>query len=250
MGDMGKFVDKLRRLRRRYCSVVVVAAGASERMGRDKLFLPIGGTPVLALNLLSLERCEAVKEIVVVTRQEKIQAVGALRGEYGISKMSKIVVGGENRTISAHNGVQSVSARADIICVHDGARPFASSEVIEAVLHRAVLDQAAVPALPLRDTVKEAEDGVVTKTLDRSKLYAIQTPQAFRAEILKGALTKAVREKKSYTDDSAAVEAMGVPVHLTQGDADNIKITTPADLVRAEEILKRLRGNTEGTQGA
>lgn len=239
---MSKLSDTIRKLHHSYCSVVVVAAGASTRMGKEKLLLEIDGKPVLALTLSALQQSEHVDEIVVVTRPELFEAVGELRERYGLDKVTKLIVGGETRTESALAGVVAASKKAKIIAIHDGARPFVTDEVIADAVHYAVLYQAAAPAVPLKDTVKIAEKGVVSETPDRASLYAVQTPQAFHADIIKAALTKAVQDGVAYTDDCGAAEALGCVVRLSRGDEDNIKITTPADLVLAEAILEKRSG--------
>lgn len=239
---MSFFSDKIRKAHHSFCSVVVVAAGKSERMGADKLLLDLRGKPVLAHTLTALNQCGAVDEIVVVTRPDLLEAVAQMKTEYMIGKLNKIVLGGKTRTESALAGVSETSRDAKIICIHDGARPFVTGAVIEDAVHHAVLYHAAAPAVPLKDTVKSAADGIVTGTPDRSTLFAVQTPQAFEADIIKAALTKAVQEGKTFTDDCAAVEALGVQVHLSEGCEENLKITTPADLVTAEAIMKRWGG--------
>ena len=240
---MGKVTDTIRKLHHSFCTVVVVAAGASSRMGEgeNKLFLELDGKPVLAWTLSALNGCGAVDEIILVTRPEETEAAGALRAEYGIDKLTKIIFGGATRTESALAGVTAASGKARIIAIHDGARPFVTQQVVADAVHNAVLYEAAAPAVPLKDTVKRAEKGVVQETPERSSLFAVQTPQAFRAELIKAALTKAVRSGDSYTDDCAAVEALGCPAHLSKGDEDNIKITTPADLDLARLILEKRR---------
>ena len=225
-----------------FCSVVVVAAGNSTRMGEDKLFLMLQDRPVLAWTLQALNGCGTVDEIIVVTQESKLDAVAALKKEYGLSKVQKIVVGGDSRTESALAGVSETSPQAKIICIHDGARPFVTREVVDDAVHHAVLHLAAVPGVAVKDTVKCADNGVVSATLQRESLRAVQTPQAFHADIIKAALTKAVQEGTVYTDDSAAVEAMGVRVHISKGSEDNIKITTPADLLMAKLIIDRWGG--------
>jgi len=225
-----------------FCSVVVVAAGNSTRMGEDKLFLPLEGRPVLAWTLQALNCCSAVDEIILVTQKSKLDAAADLKKEYFLNKLQKIVIGGETRTQSALAGVAEASPLAKIICVHDGARPFVTNEVIEDAVHQAVLYHAAVPGIAVKDTVKSVQDDVITATLHREALTAVQTPQAFQADIIKAALTKAVQENISYTDDSAAVEALGVPVRISKGSEDNIKITTPADLLLAKLIIDRWGG--------
>ena len=239
---MSTLSNWIKKMHHSFCTVVVVAAGTGTRMGQDKLLLQLDGIPILARTLMALDRCSAVDEIIVVSRPEKLEAFSGLRDKYGIGKLTKIVLGGETRTESALAGVSEASKQAKIICIHDGVRPFVTNEIVEDVVHYAVLYQAAAPAVPVKDTIKRARDGVVLETPDRSELFAIQTPQAFQADIVKAALTAAVTQGISYTDDCAAVEALGVKAYLSRGSEDNLKITTPADLVLAEAIQ---RGRSE-----
>lgn len=232
----------IRKTHHSFCSVVVAAAGSSARMGEDKLFLPLRGKPVLAWTLEALNGCGAVDEIILVTRPDSLDAASALKKDYALAKLSKVVLGGDTRTQSALAGVCEASPKAKIICIHDGARPFVSRDVIEDAVHQAFLHHAAAPAVGVKDTLKYASDRVVTATPDRAALFAVQTPQAFHADIIKAALSKAVQQGQSYTDDCAAVEALGVPVHLSLGREENIKLTTPADLAVAEAILARHGG--------
>ena len=233
---MSSISDLIRKFHHSFCSVVVVAAGNSLRMGKDKLFLPLGGVPILARTLSALDACQAVDEIIVVTRPEILDSVGKMKDDYQIRKMKKIVIGGATRTESALAGVCETDKRAKIICIHDGVRPFVTNELVEDVVHYAVLYHAAAPAVPVKDTIKVAASGVVADTPDRSSLFAVQTPQAFRADLIKAALTGAVAKGLSYTDDCAALESMGVRAYLSRGSEDNIKITTPSDLYLAEAI--------------
>jgi 2-C-methyl-D-erythritol 4-phosphate cytidylyltransferase len=210
-------------------------------MGEDKLALSIDGVPVLARTLKALDECDAVGEIIVVTRMEKVQQVAQLCRQYSIMKVTKVLCGGETRTQSALAGVSETDKRAKVICIHDGARPFVTEAVVEKVIQAAKDYRAAAPAIPVKDTVRIVrEDG--TETPDRSLLFATQTPQAFDADLIKASLTAAVRDRKTYTDDCAAAEAMGFSVHLTEGDEDNIKITTPADIPLAEAIAANRKG--------
>ena len=235
---MSSVSEYIRKVHHNFCTVVVVAAGESTRMGRDKLFIELRGIPVLAWTLQALDASPSVDEIIVVTREEKLDAVAALKNEYGIRKLSKVVIGGKTRTESALSGASEADKRAKVICIHDAVRPFVTEEIISDAVHNAVLHQAAAPAVPVKDTIKRATDGVVSETPARSELFAVQTPQAFHPDILKAALTAAVRDGVSYTDDCAAVEALGVHTYLSRGSEENIKITTPADLPLAEAILQ------------
>lgn len=243
---MGKLSEKARTLmRRHYCSAVILAAGDSARMGEDKLFLDLLGVPVLARTLLSFEQCDYISEILVVTKPEKIEAVARLCEEHGIGKATKILSGGQVRSESSLAGVSEINPRADIVLIHDGARPLVSAELIEELIHAAALHKAAAPALPVSDTLKTAHKGVVTGTPDRSSTFAVQSPQAFMPELIKGALTYALTHELAVTDDCSAAEALSIPVHLIGGEAENVKITTATDLILAESILKK-RGREVG----
>lgn len=238
---MSGLTECLRRARRGWCAAVAVAAGASERMGEDKLFLELDGISILGRSLLALEQSPVIDEIVAVTRPEKLEAAAALRDRHHLTKLRLVVPGGATRGESALNGVMAVSKKAKIICIHDAARPFVTGAVIAGAVEAAASWGGAAPALPLKDTVKRARRGVVVETPDRSSLFAVQTPQAFRAELIRAALQRAAEQGKNYTDDCAAAEAIGCSVYLSPGDEDNIKLTTPADLVLARAILEKRR---------
>ncbi|MCD7934320.1 MAG: 2-C-methyl-D-erythritol 4-phosphate cytidylyltransferase [Oscillospiraceae bacterium] len=239
---MSTISDNLRKLRRRFCSMVVVAAGSSRRMGKDKLFLPLCGQPVLARTLQALQRCGDVDEIIVVTREEHMEEILHSREEWGVDKLTQVTPGGATRTESALCGVMCANRQAEIICIHDGARPFVTPEVVSDVVRVAVTYHAAAPAVPVKDTIKRAEGGAGVDTPNRDALFAVQTPQVFQADLIKGALTRAVQEGMSFTDDCAAVEAAGACVHLSKGDEENIKLTTPLDMDIAAAIFARRTG--------
>lgn len=214
-----------------FCTAVVPAAGSSTRMeGQDKILLELGGRPVLVRTLEALEDCPLIHEVVVVTREDLVVPVSRLCRTFGLTKVSGVVTGGATRTLSVLAGIRAASDSAELIAVHDGARPFVTPEVLEEVIRRAAECGAAAPAVPVTDTVKRARDGVVEETLDRETLFAIQTPQVFEASLLRAALQKAAEEGVSLTDDCAAVERLGMRVSLTRGDRTNLKLTTPADL--------------------
>lgn len=216
------------------CSAVVVAAGSSTRMGFDKVLAEVGGQPAIVRCLKSFQEAPGVAEVVVVTRTDLVPEVARLCQEYGLTKVTKVIRGGDTRTQSARLGTLECSGRAKLIAIHDGARPFVTVRVIEDAIAQAAAGGAAAPAVPVKDTIKSAKDGVVDQTLDRSALYAVQTPQVFDGDLIRAALQKALDDGAELTDDCAAVERLGMKVVLTPGDERNIKLTTPADLVVGE----------------
>lgn len=214
-----------------FCTAVVPAAGSSTRMeGQDKMLLELGDRPVLVRTLQALEACNLIHEIVVVTREDLVVPVSRLCRDFGLEKVTKVVTGGATRTLSVLAGIRSASPEAELIAVHDGARPFVTQELLEKVIRKAAECGAAAPAVPVTDTVKRAKDGVVEETLDRETLFAIQTPQVFEASLLKAALQKAAEDGVTLTDDCAAVERLGMRISLTKGDRANLKLTTSTDL--------------------
>ena len=239
---MGKLLDKIRGLRkpsRSFCAAVVVAAGRSERMGKEKLLLPLAGQAVLARTLLAVEQAERIDEIILVTREDLMLPFAELCKQIGLKKPVKIIKGGDVRTKSVLAGALETDPRTELIAVHDAARPLITPELIDAVVESAELTGASAPAIPVTDTVKVAdESGIVRSTPDRTTLFAVQTPQVFRAEILRAALQSAVTCGANVTDDCAAVERLGKQVQLVTGDGENIRITRPVDLAGAEAILK------------
>ena len=220
------------------CSAVVVAAGSSTRMGMDKLMLPLDETPVIVYTLRAVQAAPSVGEIILVTREDLIVPMSQLCQDYAISKVTKVVRGGASRTQSVRLGTLEVSGDAQVIAIHDGARPFVSAEVIERAVAQAMETGAAAPAVPVKDTIKVAHDGVVESTPDRACLFAVQTPQVFESSLIKAALQKALDDGLELTDDCAAVERLGMKVALTRGDERNIKLTTPEDLAAAQAILE------------
>ena len=220
------------------CAAVVPAAGSSTRMGgQDKILLPLDGVPVLVHTLRALERSAWITEIVVVTREDLMVPISQLCREGALSKVSKVVGGGASRAESVLRGIRALPEETELVAIHDGARPLVTPAVIDGAIRMAWERGAAAPAVPLKDTVKRAHDGLVEETPDRSALFAVQTPQVFAADLIRGALGKAVEEGAPITDDCSAVERLGMQVFLTEGDYTNIKITTPEDLAVAEALL-------------
>ncbi len=239
-----KLYCKALRLRRRiqhpYCAAVIVAAGSATRMqGNGKILASICGEPVLVGSLRAFDACVLVDEIIVVARKDDLQAVAALCRDY--KKVRAVVCGGASRPESVMAGIAAASEYTELVAVHDGARPFVTDAIICAAAAKAAKFGAAAPAIPVKDTVKVAHGGIVTHTPERKDLFAVQTPQVFDYDLLRGALQKALTERLPITDDCSAVEALGAQVHLTDGSEENIKITTPLDLELAEMILRRRR---------
>ncbi len=223
------------------CSAVIVAAGSSSRMGFDKVLAELGEEPVIVRSIEAFQQAPGISEIVVVTREDLVPEVARLCQQFQLTKVTKVIRGGESRTQSARLGTLEASRDMPLIAIHDGARPFVTVEVIEAAVAQAAKNGAAAPAIPVKDTIKVAKDGMVEQTLDRAMLYAVQTPQVFDASLIRAALQKALDEGVELTDDCAAVERLGMKVVLTAGDERNIKLTTPVDLLvgegLAEEVL-------------
>lgn len=236
--------DKIRKAQdncRPVCTAIVPAAGTSSRMGgENKLFLELCGVPVLMRTLQAIDRSELVDEIIVATQVDLLETVAALCAEAGIRKKVKVVRGGATRTESVLAAAMEANPKAQLLAVHDGARPLVLPEEFDHVIRFACNTYAAAPAVPVTDTVKVADaTGLVTATPDRSTLYAVQTPQVFQADLLKAALQAAVSKGAAVTDDCAAVERLGKQVYLIQGNRENIKITTPIDIAIAEAILRQ-----------
>ena len=234
------FFKRFREAQRPRCTALVAAAGSSARMGGiNKLLQPLDGVPVLVRTLTALQRAGRIDEIVVAAREEDVVEISRLCRTYGISKCAKVVRGGESRTHSVLLAALEARPDAELLAVQDGARPLVTPELIDAVAEAAAKTAAAAPAVPVKDTVKTVrEDGTVDRTLDRDALRAVQTPQIFEASILKAALQSALEAGAAVTDDCSAVERLGKRVYLVEGDEENLKITTPVDLLLAEAILK------------
>ena len=220
------------------CSAVIVAAGSSQRMGSDKIMMKLGAMPVLARTVLAFENNEYIDEIIIVTKTEKLEEIADLCYKNGLHKVKHVVSGGATRMESALAGVSAARHGAAYIAIHDGARPLVSQELIERTILAAQKYRAAAPAIPSTDTLKAVDaKGFVVGTVDRESIRRVQTPQVFEADLIKGALTKAVKDGLTLTDDCSAMDRMGVKTILVEGDPTNIKITTPDDLVTAEAIV-------------
>lgn len=212
---------------------VIVAAGSGTRFGGDKVFAPLAGRPMLAYSVSAFEQSPLVDGVVIVTRPELFDGVYRLAEAEGWRKLRAVGPGGARRQDSVLAGVRL--ARAEWVLVHDAARPLLPVEVIERGLEAARITGGAIAALPVRDTIKRVDpDTTITGTVDRSELWAAQTPQIFRSALLEAALDTAA----DVTDDAAAVEQLGVHVRVFLGAERNFKVTTPGDLALAEAILR------------
>lgn len=230
---------RIRESSRPRCTALVAAAGSSSRMGGvNKLLEPLDGVPVLVRTLTALQLARQVDEIVVACREEDLLEISSLCRTYGITKCARVIRGGGSRVHSVLLAALEADPASALLAVQDGARPLVTPELIDRVISAAARCGAAAPAVPLKDTVKEVrEGGAVERTLDRSRLRAVQTPQVFDASLLKAALQSALEQEADITDDCSAVERLGKVVFLTEGEEENLKITTPTDLILAEAIL-------------
>lgn len=213
--------------------VVIVGAGSSQRMGRDKVFISLAGKPLLAWSVDFCQSCKLVDQIAIVLNETKLDLGRKLAAERGWSKVLEICAGGRRRQDSVRQGLNELED-CDWVVIHDSARPFLTTDLIRDGLEAAQTTGAAVAAVPIKDTVKLcSSDMMVSKTLNRQELWAIQTPQVFRFDIIAEAHEQI---KEDVTDDASMVEHLGRKVKLYMGSYNNIKITTPEDLALAELI--------------
>nr|MBQ8243706.1 2-C-methyl-D-erythritol 4-phosphate cytidylyltransferase [Oscillospiraceae bacterium] len=216
---------------------VIVAAGSASRMGGiDKVMAELNGEPMIARTVRTFQECDAISEIVIVTREDLIIPISNLCKTMG--KVKAVVVGGKSRQESVHLGLNALGDKVKLAAVHDGARPLITWQVIDRTVRAANTYGAAAPAIPVKDTIKVVEGRVVKNTPDRATLFAVQTPQVFDYDLLRGALKKAEQDGAQVTDDCSAVELMGFSVKIVEGDERNIKVTTPMDLKIAEMLLE------------
>jgi len=204
-----------------------------------KQFMELNSCPILVHTLRVFENSPVVDKIVLAIPAKEQQQVTTWIDQYKLRKSFRIVRGGPRRQDSVYNGLRAIGEEIDIVLVHDGVRPLVTPRIIEACAKEAIRTGAAITAVPVKDTIKETKDGrTVFQTLDRDRLWAVQTPQGFRKEILERAMEKAVKEYFIGTDEASLVERLNVPVSIIEGSYENIKITTPADLLFAESTLK------------
>ncbi len=219
---------------------IIPAAGAGQRMGGpiEKQFLRLRGIPVLAHTLKAFHQSPEVDGVVLVVGDRQRQALKKkVLGPHPCGKLLRVVTGGPKRQDSVARGLEAVPSECELVVVHDGARPLVSVELLRTVLDAADSYGAALAAIPARDTVKRVEGRIVVATLEREEVWLAQTPQAFHFALLRRAYEEAAITQSAVTDDAALVERLGVSVHLVPGSEDNIKVTTPTDLILAEALL-------------
>lgn len=221
-----------------FTSAIIVSAGNSTRMGgkTTKQLIEMSGKPVLAHTLLAFQQAKCINEIVIVARAEDISAIWALSEQYGITKVKEITKGGDTRAASVRRGFRVIDAKSRFVAIHDGARCLITPEQIKKVCRAAYRLRAATAACPVTDTVKMANKrGYIDKTLDRNKVFLVQTPQVFHADLYRAALANV--NDDTLTDDNQLMEKIKHPVKLVNTGKDNLKITTPDDIARAEFLL-------------
>ena len=219
---------------------MIVAAGSASRMGGiDKVMAELDGEPMICRTVRAFQNCDAIKEIVIVTREDLIVPISDLCREY--AKVKAVVVGGSSRQESVSMGLNALSDKVKLAAIQDGARPLVTWEVIDRVVRAAHTYGAAAPAIPVKDTIKVVEGGIVKETPERRTLQAVQTPQVFDYDLIRGALKKAKEDEAEVTDDCSAVERLGMAVKIVEGDERNIKVTTPMDLKIAKMLLEEMK---------
>ena len=238
-------ISKLTRLGRRAlplkrCGAVIVAAGSASRMGGiDKVMALLGGDPMIAHTVRAFQQCGAIADIVIVTRPDLIRPISALCAQ--MDKVRMVVAGGKSRQESVALGLNALPKGVELAAIHDGARPLITDAVIDRTVRAANSYGAAAPAVPVKDTIKVVRGGLVTQTPDRASLQAVQTPQVFDFDLLRGALKKAAEDAAAVTDDCSAVERLGMAVKIVEGDERNLKVTTPMDLKIAEMLVEEMK---------
>ncbi|WP_223595903.1 2-C-methyl-D-erythritol 4-phosphate cytidylyltransferase [Neobacillus bataviensis] len=227
--------------------VILPAAGQGKRMGagKNKLLLTLNEIPVLIHTLRVFDEDEACDGIILAIHHQDEAEFIALLKKHQIKKVINLVPGGKERQHSIYNALKTVKS-AGIILVHDAARPFIQREHIHRLSEKAVETGAAIIGVPAKDTMKKVQDGIVAETVERSSLWAVQTPQAFRISLLKEAYENAEKDQFLGTDDASLVERLNHPVAMVEGDYDNIKLTTPEDLFFAEAILEKRKRLDQG----
>jgi 2-C-methyl-D-erythritol 4-phosphate cytidylyltransferase len=205
----------------------------------DKLWLQVAGRPVIAHTWKQFNDAACIDEIVVVVRDGRLAEFAELAAQYGFTKRFRLVAGGAERQDSVWNGLAALAPGAEIVAIQDGARPCTTAELIAATIRAAQQTGAAVAAQPVADTLKETEDGqTIARTVDRTNLWSVQTPQTFRVDVIRRAIAAARAQDLKLTDDTAACELIGQPVQLVKSARPNPKVTVPADLHLIESLLR------------
>ena len=223
-------------------SAIIVAAGKGTRMGAgvDKLWLEVAGRPVVAHTWKQFNDAPGVDEIILVVRAGMQPHFTELAAQFNFQKPFRLVSGGAERQDSVWNGLAAVSAKTEIVAIQDAARPCTTAQLIADTVQAARETGAAVAAQPVTDTIKETADGkIISRTVDRSKLWSVQTPQTFRVAVIRHAIATARQKNLILTDDTAACELIGQPVRLVKCATPNPKVTVPADLPFIESLLKK-----------
>lgn len=225
---------------------IIPAGGAGRRMGGEisKQYLLLAGIPILAHTLAVFQRSSFVDEIILAVPEGDIaEARRSLVEPYGLSRVKMVIAGGRERQDSVRNALAHVDGGCEVVVIHDGVRPFVTTELIERAIAAAEMYGAASTGLPIRDTVKEVDQtGRIKKTVPREGLWLTQTPQAFRREVILAAYERTLADGFYGTDDASLVERIGIPVRMIPGDWENIKVTTPEDLLHGERIICGRRG--------
>lgn len=220
-------------------SAIIVCGGSSSRMGGvNKLLLSLGNTNVAGKTMLIFEQCPEVRDIVIVCRESDREELESTAQKLGITKLHAFAEGGETRQQSVFNGLKKISPDTELIAIHDGARPLVKAEHIVKTARDAAVFGGAVLGVPVKDTIKIVNDGLITDTPHRPSLYITQTPQIFKRRIYFEAVDFAIEHGLDFTDDCQLTEAIGIKVCMTTGDYTNIKITTPEDIKLANILLE------------
>lgn len=224
-------------------SAIIVCAGNSSRMGGvNKILLPLGERLVIGQSMLAFENSPSISEIIIVARECDFDAITEEAEKSRISKFKGCVPGGSTRQESVINGIKNISSETELIAIHDGARPLVLPEHIEKAVKDASVFGGATLGVPVKDTIKTVDGGLIVDTPPRSSLYITQTPQIFKKKIYFEGVDFALEHELDFTDDCQLAEAIGCKVCMTVGDYTNIKITTPEDIQIARTLLS-LRGN-------